>query len=232
MPKLGQIFDQCRKASYFSRTDDEIASAINKGGFALFSATLKEFRGYFLKWDTTTIAIAANQDTYALPADFGQMIQLAERQTASDPWSPMTPLNLNSRYFINSQFDFAGADPGGLNSQYVYDIYEDGAQAEQGVTQYQVKLAPMPQQALQCQIIYAATWLEINSPNSLLMLPPEATHALQDYAIAELLQRNGDQNAGAYWQTGKDLEDRYLTFVRERQIQHQSTVEPYVDDLS
>lgn len=237
MPTLAQILDSANRASYYSRDPSEVLAAADRAQQRLYLSTVKELRGAFVKTDSTTLtaAWAANQDTYALPADFAKMIQLAERTDPTQAWRPMPPLDVNNPAFVEDQFDYGGPGAGGPYSEFSYwGPWLDGVAAATGQETWKIKVAPMPQDppaGRTLQLIYQAQYAPIATKDSKLMLPAEATYALRDYAIAELLRLNSDQLAAQYEATGQELETRYLAWLRQRQVQQVPIQQPYLDDL-
>jgi hypothetical protein len=96
-----------------------------------------------------------------------------------------------------------------------------------------IRLAPIPFDTRPMRFIYAATFLEITSQNSVLMMPPESHEAILDYAVAELVRPNGDAMAAQYEEAGMDkFQHDFLPFYRSQQIvQPILTQEPYLEDL-
>lgn len=233
MPTLAQMVATVGKATGYLRGPDEILDALDYGQQQVYFAVTHEYRMSFLKFDATSIAIAANQDTYPLPADFSELKQLAERQSATLPWRPMMPADLNDRDYIRRQLTaYTPAGDWGPISEYEYaGPYLDGEAAEEGTATWNVKLAPMPLQALACQIVYVAKYVPIQNAGSFLMMPDEGRRAMEALAIAELYRRLNDSASETYDQRAQRDLDLFLTWMRDRQIQLGPTVEPYLADL-
>ncbi len=234
MPTLGQMFDLARKKSYFSRPDDEVWAALNYGAWRVYIYVLKEFRGFFIKFDETFLTLTSGVEEYALPADFAQMVRLSERRTTSDPWMPMVPADLNSQIFIQQQFEdqiTLGTGVFTTSNFTYYGPYLDSADTTSPTGVYKFRVAPKPTDTRACQLVYSAKFVPIINASSLLMIPPEGSEAMLAWAVAELLRANSDQLSGEYEAKGQRDATEFLTFIRERQIQQRPTVEPYIGDL-
>lgn len=234
---LAQLFNSCNTASYFSRGQAEIYAAISRGVWMVYSAVLKEFQGTFLKWDTTSLTLTPGQDIYSLPADFSQLVQLSERASASLPWSIMTPLDLNSRYFTDAQFlsglySYAAGLGEGPRSIFSYaGPYMDGAAAAAGTETWKIKVAPVPVDTRPMQIAYIAAFVPVTNAASPMMIPAEGAYAVEGFAIAELMRRNSDALAQQYETRAQQDLTAFLTWMRARQVQEPPTQAPYLDDL-
>ncbi len=233
MPTLAQMIRSANQASYWSREADEVLRALDFAQRRVYFAVTKELRESFLKFDRTTIQIVPQTSIYTLPADFGEMKQLSERVNSALPWRTITPADLNDRTFLDRQRLYLNPAAGcGPPSDYEYaGPYLDGTKAQAGATVWNIELAPMPQVALQCQIIYVAKYVPITSAQSFLVVPDEGRDAVEAFAIAELTRRNSDGLSQEYEQRGQRDLDLFLTWLRDRQVQAGPTVEPYVSDL-
>lgn len=96
---------------------------------------------------------------------------------------------------------------------------------------YKVRLAPMPSDQRQTEIIYAAKWLDIQNVNSYNVIPDEGHGAQLDFATKELLMGNNDDMAAQFDSQAKEKLTEFLTFIRNRQTQLAAQVEPYLNDL-
>lgn len=233
---LQQLFDKCNRRSYYSRAAADVWDALNDASLRIYRRVLKEFRGYFVKWDTTTIQLVAGTDEYTCPADLGQIIRLAEQVPGETNWRNILPADVNSATFLARQWDdFIGYDCSPVSQFVYYGPYLPQATAAQtaGVPTetYNVKIAPMPQDRRDVQILYAAKFLEIAGVQSFLTIPLEGHDALTNIAIAELLKQNNDTLAQAFAQDGAGQLEEFLTYVRNRQIQLGAVQEPYVGEL-
>src|SRR5438270_14062486 len=111
---LQQIFNLVSKRTFFSRDDDEVWAAISSASRTLFLEVQEENRGFFIVFDTTSLALLLNQEEYALPQGCSQIIRLRERLSANAQWAVMLPADdLNAPDFVAAQFpDFAGTIDG------------------------------------------------------------------------------------------------------------------------
>jgi hypothetical protein len=229
-----QIFDRVQKRTYFSRPDDEIWAAISGWAKYMYNEILAENRGWFIKWDTTFLTIAATQEDYPLPLDLEQIIRLRERVPgATNAYRTIMPADINSRDFIDAQFNsIVGADQDGPVSDFVYfGPYLQETDAQTAVKQYHMRLAPIPQDSRQTELVYVAKFLEVTSVDDILVIPDEGHEALIAYASADLKQLNDDSSAATEL-TAAEMHDRqFLKLVRNRQMQKGRQVEQYIDDM-
>lgn len=229
---LQQLFDKVNKRSYQSRADDEILSAISSASKLLYNKILNENRGNFLKWDTTSVAIVANQDDYALPVDLQQMVRFRERLNSSQPYRTISPADINSQDFMDAQFgSIVGADQDGPISDFeYYGPLLLAADAQTLLKQRHLRLAPIPQDARQTELVYTAKFIEITSLDDFLTIPDEGHEAVMFYASADLKVLNDDDNTGDL--TMAQMHEReFLKIVRKNQTQKGPQVEPYITDL-
>src|ERR1700691_3718889 len=93
MPNLAQMFATCDTKSQYAFAGDpgQIYSALDEAGFYVYTNVLKELSNFFLKFDTTTIVLLPGVQEYYLPPDCTQIINMAERKSASGRWLQMEP---------------------------------------------------------------------------------------------------------------------------------------------
>jgi hypothetical protein len=248
MPNLAQMFAMCNTKSQFSRQPGEIYDALSEAGFFVYAAVLKELSNFFLKFDTTTITLQPGVQIYYLPPDCTQIVNLSERFTASGRWRPIEPESVSeavddarqntswSGYGYGNRSEFRYAGPF-LQAQDITGTSPGSNQGGFGVGGYQgtgyqvqsIMISPTPAETRYVEIAYVAKWVPIINAQSYLMLPDECTHAMQSFAIAELLRSNNDSLAVAYDQKGQQQLDSALTWVRARQIQQNPRITPYVE---
>lgn len=240
---LAQLHDFANARSYYSRPDNEVYQALSSASKKIYLWTVREFRGYFIKFDTQTIVIQPNVQEYLCPPDLAIMIRIGEQIINSPPNTPfqwMRPADINSQAFIDREFASLILDTmNSARSQFVYyGPYLDMADASQAVNAApqgpkKVRFAPIPIDSRNTSIAYAAKFLEITGPQSVLMMPSEAHEAILDYAVAELVRPNGDQMAMEYEGAGKDkFQSDFLPFMRQQQQTAYPTIEPYIEDMS
>jgi hypothetical protein len=224
------MYANCNGNSGYARADGEIYNSLSRAGFRVFSATVKEFRGFFIKFDEMTLTLAPDVQEYALPVDCSQIVHLAERESATNDWMPIDPMDIDSA-LINIQRavgwsdSFAGQY--GHASQFgFYGPYLDSA-ASIGVQTQKIRIAPKVSSARFVQIVYTAKWIPITDASSKVMLPDEGTYAMESWASAELCGKSDDSRMGTFNAQGdKDLTS-YLAWARERQIMQRPGVEMY-----
>jgi hypothetical protein len=230
MPTLAAMFSLVNQKSQYSRSDTEIYAALSRGGFAVYSAVLKEFRGNFLKVDESNITLAVGTTEYALETDLSRLVHLAERKSASENWHPILPEGLSDA-LTNTQQSLSWFDYGfeyGDSSQYrFYGPYLDAAAAVGTQTQ-KIRISPAPTETRFVQVAYTAKWIPITRPSSGVMLPDEGTYAMQNYAIAECLRANDDSLNREYEGMGdKDL-SAFLNWLRVNQSMKFPSITPYL----
>jgi len=233
---LAQAYSLANSKSGFSRPDAEIYDAINQGGFKVYAATQKEFRGFFLKFDEASLTLDPTNATqeYVLPADCGQIVHLAERLVASDNWHPMAPESLSDA--LTTLQDAVGWD-----SFYSYQYGDDsefgyyGPYLDSTVTQaggalqiQKIRVSPIPAETRFVQIAYTAKWLPITDASSKIMLPDEGTLAMVNYAASYLCASSDDVTRATYYESQGDKQlNSYLYWARARQIQAPLCIDTY-----
>jgi hypothetical protein len=232
LPNLVQMFNTVNSKTSYSRPD-EIYSALSEGGFLVYTAVLKEFSGFFLKFDTTTITLTPGQQDYTLPPDLTQLVCLSERQTASENWHVMSPTTLQDA-LDHAQSLVSWTDWDDLyddrDSEFqFYGPYLPSAAAT-GVQTQQITVSPGIDAVRSCQIAYTAKWLPITNQNSLVMLPEEGTYAMQNFAIAEIHRGNNDTLSAEYEAKGQKHLSAFLTWARNRQLVKWPQITPYLGD--
>jgi hypothetical protein len=234
MPNLAQMYTLANSKSMYSRQPGEIYSALEESGFKVYAAVLKEYSGFFLKFDTTTIVLTPGVQQYACPPDLTMLVNLAERRTSTSKWRVMDPTTLehsldDARDHV-SFGDYGGSYGGyGNRSRYkFYGPYLPALTVGTSETQIQqINIEPAIIETLQCEIAYTAKWLPVVNANSVVMLPNEGTYAMQSFAIAELTRSNNDTLSSEYEAKGEGQLTDFLTWVRGRQISKWPTIEPY-----
>lgn len=230
MPNLAQMYATVNSKSSFSRPD-EIYAALSEGGFLVYSAVLKEFEGFFLKFDTTTIVLTPGTQEYPLPPDLTQIVCLSERQTASENWHVINPTGLQDA-LDNAQSLVSWSDWDDLyddrDSEFqFYGPYLD-ATAAIGIQTQKIRISPAIDAVRMCEIAYTAKWLPIVNAQSKVMLPDECTYAMQNFALAEILRANDDTLSAEYERKGNVHLTAALSWVRNRQLVKWPTITPYL----
>lgn len=230
------MFANCNAASYFSRGAGEIYAKLEEAGFEVYAAVLKENSGFFIKFDETSLTLTVSQanQEYTMPADFSQMVHLAERLTSSENWHEISPAD-SLGYVLSHQLNSSGllSVSFGSNSNYTYaGPYLDSAdsQATAAAQLQKIRISPIPDTSRFVQLVYSAKWLPIVNQNSALMLPSEGTYAMEAKATAKLLRLNGDASSAEFEAVGQSLETKFLSWVRARQIQQLPTAQPFMGE--
>lgn len=232
---LAQLFDWCNKKSYFSRDDDEIWQALNTAALQIYTEVLNENSGYFIVWDTSSLALVAGTDAYDLPAAVEQMVRLRESLDGgvNDPWKVVSPSDLNSETFEQAQFFGVGdSNLDQASSEFTYyGPYSTQAHIADGTFIKTVKFAPMPQDNRKTELVYTAKFVEITGAESFCVIDPPGHNALKYLAVAELLASNDDDNADRFEGKGNTHKTQYLKLVRARQRTINRQVEPFINDM-
>jgi hypothetical protein len=249
MPNLSSMFATCNAKSQYSRDAGEIYSALSEAGFYVYSKALKEQSNFFLKFDASTLVLQPNTQTYYLPPDCTQIINIAERKSASGKWLQMQPESVadaldNTRDCVGwydiwddnygeSRFSFAGpflqaADTTNAPTGFGQAGYNIGGYRGTGFQTQSILVSPVPTENHFVEIAYVAKWIPIVNDKSYVMLPEELTYAMQAFAIAELLRSNNDSNALAYDAKGQTHLNAGLSWVRSRQIVRNPQIVPYL----
>lgn len=231
---LAQMYALANSKSGYTRSDAEIYDALNESGFRVYSAVLKEFSGFFLKFDETSLSLVPDTTEYALPADLTQIVHLAERIDPTQNWRPMEPLSLNDA-LLNTQenvgWELYDGAYGTLSEFGFYGPYLDSA-ATTGVQTQKIRVSPNPDSDRFCQIAYTAKWLPITDSSSSIMLPDEGTYSQLNFAIAELRRASDDSLSADYEQKGETHLSAFLSWLRARQIQSPLTIATYGPGVS
>lgn len=235
MPSLAQMIQNANSASYFSRPADVIPK-LNEAGFEMYASVVKECSGFFIKFDETSLTLSPTQASqeYTLPADFTQMVHLAERQSSTENWHEIDPAN-DLGNVLQNQLSDAGiwtANFGYKSAFEYFGPYLDSSNAIQvgAPAQLQkVRIAPITDVTRFVQLAYTAKWVQIVNDRSFVMLPDEGTYAMEAYAVAKLLKLNGDTLADTFLTEAQRLEARFLAWVRQRQIQQLPQAEMYLE---
>lgn len=234
MPNLTQMFNNCMNASYKSRTAAEVYAKLNEAGFEVYSKTVKETSGFFIKFDEVSLTLLpgqANQE-YALPTDLTQVVHLAERLVSTENWRPMPPAggveNVLTRQLVSLGL-LTLDDYGSISPFSYYGPFLDAAGTVAAGQIQKVRIAPIPDLNRFVQIVYTAKWLQITNKDSQCMLPDEGTYTMEARATAKLLRLNNDSLSADFEAAAGLMEQRYMDWVRARQIQEPPSVEPMFD---
>lgn len=224
------MFQLCHSKSYYSRSDQEVWNAISESASTLFLKILSENRGFFIKWDTSTVALAAGTEEYLLPTDCSQLLRVRERSSSAAQWRKVTPAeSVNDPGFSDSQFPSVVYTDGPV-SEFEYLSYLDAAQAAGAQTE-KIRFEPPPFDTRQVELVYVSKFVDVTNQNSTLVIPVEGHGAVMWSAVASLLASNGDDPEAATAQAMEN-EREFLKWVRKRQAQTAVTsVQPYIDDM-
>jgi hypothetical protein len=226
---VAQMFAACNSASYFSRNAGEIYSKLNSAGFRVYCAVLKEFAGFFIKFDEATMLLTQNVTEMALPADCTQIVHLAERTTSTEDWHPIYPAGDLSNVLLNQlldsgvlSFTIGSPSPFTYFGPYLDDVEAEGSQVQK------IRIAPLPAETHFVQLVYTAKWIQVVNDKSLLMLPDEGTYAMEALATASLLRLNSDALANDFEAEGMQHLSAFVSWLRQRQIQCTPVVKPFL----
>jgi hypothetical protein len=231
---LTQIYSRCNKATYFSRSDDEIWDAINDGIRWAYQNVLKENQGYWIKFDTSTVSLVPGTTQYALPADLQDILRVRERVNAADQWRLVRNGALTDESIMR---DYASATTLTFDSdesQFTFfGPFELASVAEDSTDDqtYEIQFSPQPVDTRQVELVYTVKCVDVTSPSSYLLIPDDGRPAVRDYAIGSLLALNGDERAQNFFDSAQSKLTMFLTVVRDRQLQDERVVTPYLDDM-
>lgn len=228
MPNLAQMIAEVDSKSYYSRSG-EVVSALSKSGWKIFSAVVKEYAGFFLKVDTTSMTLTPGQQLYPMPSDLGNLIGLGERSNTSENFREILPTS-PQRAFANMQIATIWDGWFGPSSHFRFFGPFQGAVANNIPSPQQIQITPAVDMLRPCQIVYTAKYLPLTSSTSLLSLPDEGTYAQQSFALAEILRANNDTLAGQYQQEAMEQLTDFLTWVRDRQTVERPQITGYLED--
>jgi hypothetical protein len=224
------------KATINSRSNwlrkDEVLNAINSSMQAIYQLYLKECPDTgFIKWDTSTVALIAGQEEYTLPADIEDLLRVRERINASDDYRLILTGGLTDAAFLAPQ--------SGLNASFFNDPesvfkyfgpYRDAAAAAADLKTMKFRIAPIPQEARQVELVYRARYTEIDADESFLFLPDESHDGLQDIATAEVLDLDDDSRADKLRMRGMQKIMGWIYNERRKlRGNERPQVEPYID---
>ena len=225
------MFQLAHAKSYYSRSDQEVWAALSASARKLYLKLVSERRGFFIVWDTTTVALVPNTEEYALPATCRQLIRVREQTSSSAPWRVVEPADINDPDFTDAQFNSVlGPNMDGPVSEFEYYTYILNADAQSG-EQERIRFEPPPYDNRNVELVYVASYVEITNATSANVIPQEGHDAQLYHAVAQLLADNGDDPSAAA-ASAEAYEIEFLKWARARQAQTAVThVQPYIDDL-
>lgn len=230
---LRTMFQLAHAKSYFSRSDQEVWAAISGAAHTLYLKILAENRGFFIKWDTTTVALVPTVEEYVLPADCTQLLRVREQSSSSSPWRTVAPAeSLTDPDFSDSQFySLLGPNMDGPASEFTYYSYLLMADAQTTAQLERIRFEPPPYDNRAVELVYVSRFLEIAGPTSTKVIPNEGDEVVLYDAIGTLLDDNGDDGSKAHMHSHEE-EIVFLKWVRKRQQQAAVThVQAYIEDM-
>ena len=221
---LQQMFETVNKKTYYSRDDDEIWSAISAAANVLYQEVVNENEGYFIRWDSTSVALVPGVDDYELPADLEQIKRVRVRGSATEPWQRMAPADINSS---EQSATFAEAGDSLISAFSYYGPYLPSVNFPSGDSLH-FRVAPVPQDSYSVELVYISKFVEITGTESNLVIPAEGHSVVTYGAVAELLATNDDDNADRFEHIADRNKLQFMKLVRNRQRQRGRTVEPFL----
>jgi hypothetical protein len=194
---------------------------------------LAENRGFFIAWDTTSVALVPNTEEYVLPAACTQLLRVREQLGPTDPWRIVTPAeSLSDPDFGDSQFfSELGPNMDGPTSEFTYYTYLLMTDAMTTAENYRIRFEPPPYDNRAVELVYVSRFVEITGPNSVKVIPNEGDEVVLYDAIATLLGDNGDNPENAQQHSHAE-ELVFMKWVRKRQQQAAVThVQAYIEDM-
>jgi hypothetical protein len=95
---------------------------------------------------------------------------------------------------------------------------------------YSIYITPIPQDTRQVEVLYISKFLEVTTGTDNYIIPANLRDAVLDFTIAELTRPQSDSLAQDYSQSGQAKLDMALTLIRDRQVQQNVTVRPYLEE--
>jgi hypothetical protein len=229
---LSQMYAMANGKSGYARSEGEIYGSLDRAGFRVYAAAAKEQRGFFIKFDESSLTLSTSNATqeYSLPADLTQIVHLAERLSASENWRSMCPIGISDAVSnLQASLGWSGVGYGSASPFSFFGPYLGAAETVLGqASQVQkIRVEPIPDATRAVQIVYTAKWLPITDGDSTVMLPDEGTHAMESFASAELCAMSDDSRASSFEAQGQKDLTSFLTWVRARQVMSPPTIRPY-----
>jgi len=221
------IYGELDRKSYYSQSDADIYNAINAAGWTLYTRILREHRGYFVKFDETTLTFTPNVQTYSLPPDVDQILHLAERATATERWHPMAATTLQDviEHAQDKSGFFGNYYNGGLyGEQSRFSFYgpflpATSISVSPGAPQIQqIMVEPAIDQTRFVQIAYTVAWVPVRDGSTKVYLPDDAESALIDWGCMELMRNNDDTLADRYAASAETKTQWLTSLMRQRQF--------------
>jgi hypothetical protein len=176
--------------------------------------------------------LTPGQQEYIMPADLTELVNISERQTASQRWNTIEPTDLRDAMDnTQSVLGWDGCNYGSSRFKF-YGPYLSAAVA-QGPAAGQIQkitVEPAIDVIRMVELAYTAKWLPIVNATSLIMLPDEGTYAMQCFAIAEINRSNNDTLSAEYEAKGQKHLTAFLTWVRQRQTVERPRIAAYLED--
>lgn len=230
---LGQMFDLAHRKSYYSRADVEVWQAISNAQVALYLKVLKEYRAFWVVFDTSSVSLVPNTEEYSLPATCGQLLRMRERTGVTVPWQMMNPADINDPAFQDAQYYAVSGggidDP--ISAFLYYGPYLDQTDAITSAQIQKIRVEPVPVDTRLVELAFVAKPTEVTGSASPLIMPLEGHNCMLYAAVASLLADNGDDPTVAKAHQAED-ETYFLNWVRQRQMQSDVvSVRPFIQDL-
>lgn len=229
---LQEIHDIAACRSYFSRPDSEVWAAINSASRFIYHSILKENQQYFRTLDTTSLTLTPNVQSYDLPATAIQILRIRERVNSTDTWRHIDPIDPNSDEAMADNPSPTVTFPGGSSSFTYQGPFLKQATAIDGNDDeiYTIYINPIPQDTRQVELLYMAKYVEVHVGTDPYMIPKDMRDVALDFASSELLRGNNDDLSEKYYEAGNIKLSMALTLIRDRQLQHLTSVEPYLGE--
>lgn len=232
---LNTMYNAVNRRTYFSLLPDDIWLAINQGIDKVYQAIIAEKSGFFIETDTSTITITPNQLVYVCPSDLEQVLRIRERIDAQDEWRIIRHQDLTSYAMMQDSASAYSCSYDGMESQFTFygpylpaSVADDSSDTET----YSISIAPLPVDTREVEIVYVQKFVEVATVSDSLIIPRNGHGAVLDFAVGEALAILGDDRAEINFEKAQGKLETFLIDVRDRQLQDQRQVEPYLDDLS
>jgi hypothetical protein len=217
---LAELANLANSRSGFLRPT-QVYAALTAASRKIYLRILQENRGMFIKWDTTTVAMAVGTEEYTLPADCRQLLRVRERVSANEKWRIIRVAEtVNDEDLLDLDFeDTIGTDDGPVSNFMYFGPYLKAAAAAAATQLYSIRFGPVPQDVRLVELVYPANFVEIHKDSDTFTIPEEGHDALLDFATAELCRGKTPERCREYTEEGEAKLVTFLQWVRNRQMQ-------------
>lgn len=222
---LAQIIKSVSDKAYGSRTREQVIEAINEAARRVYAWIRKETpNGHFMKWYTdAAFSFGPGDVEVQLPPDCKMIARLREKDPTTAKW----------RIIHSTDLTDIGKMQGVFESLISYDDEESPFRFygpyEKDDGRYYVTIQADPTETRLLELVYSASYVEIEDDQSYFMIPEEARGIVKNYALAECLEDNDDTLAQAKEaRADKDLTLYLYGILHRENTQDRIQQEPYL----